>query len=63
MILTSYIDPKLYEQYDVKRGLRDAEGRGVLVGITNISEINSFREINGKRIPIDGEPFLQGLRY
>ena len=57
----SYIDPKLYMKYDVKRGLRDITGAGVLVGITNISEINAFREgQDGERIPIDGELFYRG---
>lgn len=57
----SYIDPKLYNKYDVKRGLRDISGAGVKVGITNISEINAFREgEDGERIPIDGELFYRG---
>lgn len=57
----SYIDPKLYKKYDVKRGLRDITGAGVLVGITNISEINAFRDgQDGERIPIDGELFYRG---
>ena len=56
----SEIDPQLYTDYEVKRGLRDLNGKGVLVGITNISEINSMREIDGKRIPIDGELFYRG---
>lgn len=57
----SYIDPKLYTKYDVKRGLRDITGSGVLVGITNISEINAFRDgQDGERIPIDGELFYRG---
>ena len=57
----SYIDPKLYNRYDVKRGLRDITGAGVLVGITNISEINAFRDgQDGERIPIDGELYYRG---
>ncbi len=57
----SYIDPKLYNKYDVKRGLRDIGGAGVLVGITNISEVNAFRDgPDGSRIPIDGELFYRG---
>ena len=56
----SYIDPKLYAEYDVKRGLRDLNGHGVLVGITNISEVNSQRVIDGKSVPIDGELFYRG---
>ena len=57
----SYIDPKLYYKFDVKRGLRDVNGAGVVVGLTNISEINAFRNgPNGERIPIDGELFYRG---
>ena len=57
---SSYIDPELYTKYDVKRGLRDLNGRGVLVGITDISEVCSTKEVNGERIPIDGELYYRG---
>ena len=56
----SYIDPELYTQYKVKRGLRDLNGKGVLVGITNVSEINSRRKKGRREIPIDGELFYRG---
>ncbi|MCR4999852.1 MAG: citrate/2-methylcitrate synthase [Lachnospiraceae bacterium] len=56
----SYIEPDLYTEYNVKRGLRDLDGSGVLVGITNISEVNSRRMIDGKMTPIDGELFYRG---
>ena len=56
----SVIDPGLYGEYDVKRGLRDVSGKGVLVGITNISEVTSMRIENGERIPIDGELYYRG---
>ncbi len=56
----SYIDPELYTTYDVKRGLRDINGKGVLVGITNISEVNSKKIIDGKETPCDGELFYRG---
>ena len=39
------IDPELYIKYDVKRGLRDLNGKGVLVGLTEISEISSTKEV------------------
>ena len=51
----SRIDEQLYRDYDVKRGLRDIEGRGVLAGLTNISDIISQKEINGERVPCEGE--------
>lgn len=56
----AYIDPQLYTDYNVKRGLRDLNGKGVLVGITNISEVNAQRVVDGKNVPIDGELFYRG---
>lgn len=49
-----------YSEYDVKRGLRDMNGRGVVTGLTNISLVNSFHEVDGKRIPCDGELWYRG---
>ena len=54
------IPDELFREYMVNRGLRDINGKGVLTGLTNISEINSFREIDGKRVPIDGELWYRG---
>lgn len=54
------IDPDLYTKYDVKRGLRDLNGKGVLVGLTEISEVCSTKEVDGKRVPADGELFYRG---
>ncbi|MDD6551369.1 MAG: citrate/2-methylcitrate synthase [Lachnospiraceae bacterium] len=56
----SYVNPDLYTEYGVKRGLRDLNGKGVLVGITNISEVNSQRVIDGKNVPIPGELYYRG---
>ncbi len=55
------IDPDLYAKYDVKRGLRDINGKGVLAGLTEISEINSSRTIDGKSVPCEGELFYRGV--
>ena len=56
----SAIEPELFSEYNVQRGLRDMNGKGVLVGITNISEVNAKREINGELVPIPGELFFRG---
>ncbi|MBP5604093.1 MAG: citrate/2-methylcitrate synthase [Ruminiclostridium sp.] len=48
------IDPSLYVEYDVKRGLRDSSGKGVLTGLTEISDVVSYDVIDGKKIPCDG---------
>ena len=54
------IDPELYTKYDVKRGLRDINGNGVLTGLTDISEIRSSRMENGVKIPCEGQLFYRG---
>ena len=56
----SSIDPQDYVRYDVKRGLRDVNGNGAVAGLTEISEINSKRMIDGKLTPIEGELFYRG---
>lgn len=56
------INPVLYEKYDVKRGLRDLNGNGVVCGLTEISEINSFkRNEKGEKLPCVGELFYRGI--
>ena len=57
----SRIDPALYKQYDVKRGLRDLSGKGVLAGLTNISDIISQKEVNGEMVPCEGELYYRGI--
>jgi Citrate synthase len=54
------IDQTLYKKFDVKRGLRDSDGKGVLTGLTEISDVNGFKVIDGERTPIDGELYFQG---
>lgn len=56
----SVISPELYLDYNVQRGLRDKNGKGVLVGITNISEVNGMRSESGESKPIPGELFYRG---
>ena len=51
---TDVIPYELYEKYDVKRGLRDKNGKGVLCGLTEISEVTSWDIIDGVRTPING---------
>lgn len=57
---SDYIDPARVEEYDVKRGLRDKNGKGVLAGVTTISSVVGVREENGARIPVDGELCYRG---
>jgi citrate synthase len=57
----STIDPALYDKYDVKRGLRDISGKGVLAGLTEISEIVSSKIIDGKEHPCEGKLCYRGI--
>ena len=54
------IDKNLYQEYGVKRGLRDEQGQGVLTGLTNISQITAFKNVNGEKISCDGELLYRG---
>ncbi|MDF1494000.1 citrate/2-methylcitrate synthase [Caproiciproducens sp. CPB-2] len=57
----STIKPSLFAQYDVKRGLRDINGKGVLTGLTEISDIISSKEVDGKSVPCEGELYYRGI--
>lgn len=54
------IDENLYSEYGVKRGLRDKNGKGVLAGLTNISHICSYKEVDGKQVPCEGKLYYRG---
>lgn len=55
------IDPNLYLEYDVKRGLRDATGKGVLTGLTEISDVCAYSLEGGRMIPSEGRLYYQGV--
>lgn len=54
------ISDKLFEEYGVNRGLRDMNGKGVLTGLTNISKIVSFQDVDGVKTPCDGQLWYRG---
>ncbi|MBO7339218.1 MAG: citrate synthase, partial [Lachnospiraceae bacterium] len=54
------IDISLFDEYGVKRGLRDKNGNGVLSGLTNISRIEAFQMVNGVKTPCDGKLWYRG---
>ncbi len=54
------IDQNLYVEYDVKRGLRDSNGAGVLTGLTEISDVTAYKLEDGKKVPADGKLYYQG---
>lgn len=57
----SQIPVELYGKYDVKRGLRDLNGQGVLAGLTKISNVEAYRMENGKKVPCEGRLFYRGI--
>lgn len=59
-IKNDQIDKSLYDEYGVKRGLRDQNGAGVLTGLTNISSVRAFDTIDGQKVPCDGELLYRG---
>lgn len=54
------IDSELFTKYEVKRGLRDLNGKGVLTGLTNISDVRASAIINGESVPVHGRLFYRG---
>ena len=55
------VDPELYKKYDVKRGLRDINGKGVLAGLTEISEVCSMKVVDGVETPCEGKLYYRGV--
>lgn len=54
------IEKELYIKHNVKRGLRDLDGRGVLAGLTNISDVCASKDVDGVRVPIPGNLYYRG---
>ena len=54
------IDTALFTKYDVKRGLRDLNGKGVLAGLTNISDVRATKMVDGQSVPAEGRLFYRG---
>ena len=55
------IEPEMYVKYAVNRGLRDLNGNGVLTGLTEISEIQSSKMVDGEKVPCEGKLFYRGV--
>lgn len=58
---SSTIDSTLFDKYEVKRGLRDLNGQGVLTGLTEVSEIRSYTVVDHDLVPCEGKLFYQGI--
>ena len=57
----NYIDPSAYERYNVKRGLRNPDGTGVMAGVTNICNVHGYYVQDGERIPAPGKIYYRGI--
>ena len=57
----SRIDPDDYVKYDVKRGLRDLNGKGVLAGLTEVSDIVAKKIVDGQEVPCEGKLYYRGV--
>lgn len=57
---TDLISAELFDEFGVKRGLRDKNGNGVLSGLTHISKIEAFKNVNGEKVPCDGKLWYRG---
>lgn len=57
----SQINPDLYTKYDVKRGLRDRHGKGVLTGLTEIGEVKAYTIDDGEMVPCEGKLYYRGI--
>lgn len=57
----NHIDPYLFDYYDVKRGLRNKDGTGVLVGLTQVGDVQGYVLENGKKVPVEGRLRYRGI--
>ncbi len=59
--INSYIDPELHGKYNTKRGLRNKDGTGVLIGLTEIGEVHAYIISDGEKIPQEGRLYYRGI--
>ncbi|SMC56099.1 citrate/2-methylcitrate synthase [Papillibacter cinnamivorans] len=57
----NYIDPTYYDKFDVKRGLRNADGTGVMAGLTQIGNVQGYVVQDGERVPREGRLIYRGI--
>ena len=62
VVASNTIPDELFAENHVNRGLRDLNGKGVVTGLTTISKMTSMKEVDGKRVPCDGELWYRGYR-
>ena len=60
IVENSQIDPSMYELYDIKRGLRNQNGTGVLVGVTKVANVHGYDIVDGNKVAADGRLSYRG---
>ncbi len=60
-VASGTIDPQLYQRYNVKRGLRNADGTGVLVGLTSIGDVHGYILDENEKVPVEGRLRYRGI--
>ena len=60
-ILENTIDNNLYTIHDVKKGLRNEDGTGVLIGLTRIADVVGYEKIDGKKVDTEGQLYYRGI--
>ncbi|MBN1578793.1 MAG: citrate/2-methylcitrate synthase [Chitinispirillaceae bacterium] len=60
-ITSNTIEPELYTRYNVKRGLRNADGTGVLVGLTSIGDVHGYIMVDNEKVPDKGRLRYRGI--
>lgn len=61
VVKASKIEPQLFEKFNVKRGLRNADHTGVLVGLTNVGDVVGYKKEGDTLVPIDGKLIYRGI--
>ena len=61
VVKASKIESVLFEKFNVKRGLRNADHSGVLVGLTNIGDVVGYKPEDGVLVPVDGKLIYRGI--
>jgi citrate synthase len=58
---TNFIDSKIYEKADIKRGLRNKDGTGVMAGVTQIGNVHGYYVQDGEKVPMEGKLIYRGI--
>ncbi|MBO4262388.1 MAG: citrate synthase, partial [Clostridia bacterium] len=61
LLKDGYIAPELYDVYKVKKGLRNDNGTGVLVGLTKVSDVSGYNEVDGKKLSKEGNLYYRNI--